>query len=580
LPKRCKFLIPVVLLFSAISLPAQTHSSDAQNAASVLETTSHAVVVDVVVTKSNDEPIDGLYQQDFVVMEDGKPQTIDFFEEHTAVDAPPAVTPALPSHVFSNQIAAPQSDSVNVLLLDSLNTPEADQARVHKQVMDFIDHMNPGTRIAVFALGEHLRQLQGFTADSSLLKAALNSKAAAPRTTDASRTRDDDLRDREDVAMQGTSLAAEAEARSLGEFADNQAGRRASTSLNGLDQLARVLAAIPGRKNLIWFASSFPVALFPDGTHRQTLNNGREIPEALRQAVNLLTQSKVAIYPISAQGILSDPTSNADTGSSSTGDFGDRSAQQNAAARNSTTAAMEQLAIDTGGEATYSTNDLSKATAHAIQNGAHYYSLAYTPANEKTDGTFRRIDVKLNPGKFKLAYRRGYYADDSSMPAQAKPATDPLVPLMAHGMTNSTQIVYVVHVDPASPQPAATAARAGGNTKLKGNLTRYELNFLIAASGLTLQAAPNGMHAGKIEIALVAYGRDGATVNWTGGAMTLSLNAASFAKAQSSGIAASMEIDLPGTDISLATGVYDLNSQRAGTLEIPLNAAAAARGVH
>jgi hypothetical protein len=192
---------------------------------------------------------------------------------------------------------------------------------------------------------------------------------------------------------------------------------------------------------------------------------------------------------------------------------------------------------------------------------------------------FRRIDVKLNQGKFKLAYRRGYYADDATMLSQAKPATDPLVPLMAYGMTNSTQIVYVVHVDPVSPQPAPTAPRAGGNTKLKGHLTRYKLDFLIPAAGLNLQTAPNGMRTGKLEIALVAYGRDGATVNWTGGAMTMSLNAASFAKAQLSGIAVPMEIDLPDTDISIATGVYDFNSQWAGTLEIPLNAATAAADV-
>jgi VWFA-related protein len=566
------FLIFVILLLSAISLPAQTSSSDAQNAATVLKTTSQAVVVDVVVTKSNDEQIDGLHQQDFLLMEDGKPQKVDFFEEHTAVDARPAAIPALPPHVFSNQIASPQSESVNVLFLDSLNTAETDQARVHRQMTDFVEHMSPGTQVAIFALNERLRLLQGFTADPSLLKAALSSKTSAVGTTTASRTRDDDLRDKEDIAMQGSSQAAEAEARSLGEFSNNQAGRRASTTLNGLDQLARALAAIPGRKNLIWFAGSFPVALFPDGNNRQTLIRGREIPEALRQTVNLLTQSKVAIYPISAQGILSDTTSNADTGGSSTGDFGEQSAHQNAATRNSTTATMEQLAIDTGGEAIYSTNDLSNATAHAIQNGARYYTLAYTPANEQTDGKFRCIEVKVSQGKFKLEYRRGYYADDAATLAATRPASDPLAPLLANGMTNATQIVYLIHVAPSSPQPSATAARAGGNTKFKGHLTRYKLDFLISASGLNLEAAPNGMHTGKIEIALVAHGRDGATVNWTGGAMTLSLNAASYAKAQSSGIAAPMEIDLPDTDISLATGVYDLNSQRAGTLELPQSA--------
>jgi hypothetical protein len=39
--------------------------------------------------------------------------------------------------------------------------------------------------------------------DSSLLKAALESKAAAPGTTPASRTRDDDLPDKEELSIIG-----------------------------------------------------------------------------------------------------------------------------------------------------------------------------------------------------------------------------------------------------------------------------------------------------------------------------------------------------------------------------------------
>ena len=55
-----------------------------------------------------------------------------------------------------------------------------------------------------------------------------------------------------------------------------------------------------------------------------------------------------------------------------------------------------------------------------IQNGAHYYTLSYTPSNEKMDGSFRRIEVKLPESKYKLAYRRGYYAD-SRPPRLRKP---------------------------------------------------------------------------------------------------------------------------------------------------------------
>jgi hypothetical protein len=69
--------------------------------------------------------------------------------------------------------------------------------------------------------------LQEFTPDTSLLIAAVNSKAAAPGTTIDSRTRDDDLRDTEEVSMTSHAdhpEAAEAVARSLAEQAGKQAG--------------------------------------------------------------------------------------------------------------------------------------------------------------------------------------------------------------------------------------------------------------------------------------------------------------------------------------------------------------------
>ena len=35
-------------------------------------------------------------------------------------------------------------------------------------------------------------------------------------------------------------------------------------TLEAMQQLARYLAGIPGRKNVVWFSGSFPIALDPD----------------------------------------------------------------------------------------------------------------------------------------------------------------------------------------------------------------------------------------------------------------------------------------------------------------------------
>jgi VWFA-related protein len=569
--RNCTLVLSSALLaVSSIQLRAQSNSSNAPASEPVLKTTTRAVVVDILVS-SGTASVNGLQRRDFTVLEDGKRQTVDFFEEHTAASAPAVNLFQLPPHVYSNQPAIASNEPVNVLLLDSLNTEEADQANAHKQIAGFLASLQPGTRVAVYALNTRLQLLQGFTADGALLRAAVDSRAAAPATTINSRSRQDDLFDKEAVSMAGSGAAAQAEERSFADYAHTQHEQSASMTLTALQQLSRSLEAIPGRKNLIWVASTFPVALFPEGDNRAVLQafHGHELPEALRESVNMLTQARVALYPVSARGMMVDRTMNADSSGQPNGDNFETTPYKESPAIRATTASMDQLASDTGGHAIYTTNDVSAALTREIQDGEHYYTVAYTPSNEKLDGAFRRIEVKLAEGKYKLAYRRGYYADTGS--TLPPPASDPLVPLLVHGMPDATQIVYRARLT-AEPQPPATAERAGGNTKLGGRVTRYKVLFQIPRDSMSFTTSASGTtHEAKIRVDIVAYGRDGKPVNWTGGAMSLNLNDAQFVKAQQTGIAAPMEIDLPLAELSLATGIWDVNAQRAGTMQIPVN---------
>ena len=134
-----------------------------------------------------------LHKQDFQILEDGKPQTIDFFEEHTARTLPPGALvslPKMPPNVYTNVPPAPESDSINVLLLDALNTDKEDQIYVHNQIIHFLKTMQPGTRVAIFTLAGKLRMVQGFTTDTSVLRDALNNpkNGVTPQTTNISRS--------------------------------------------------------------------------------------------------------------------------------------------------------------------------------------------------------------------------------------------------------------------------------------------------------------------------------------------------------------------------------------------------------
>ena len=232
---------------------------------------------------------------------------------------------------------------------------------------------------------------------------------------------------------------------------------------------------------------------------------------------------------------------------------------------------MEELARDTGGRAYYNTNALSDAMTHAVNDGARYYTLGYAPSNQKLDGTFRRIQVKISGDNHVVSYRQGYYADKFLDAPAKQSASDALLRLMLHGLPDFTQLLYKIKIVPSSPQPAKNAAIAGRNLKLKRPAVRYEVDFAVAVDDLTLQLTADGVRHGNVEVALVAYGQDGVPVNWVIGEQAISFSPKAYAEAEGIGLQVRIDIDVPRGDIYLSTGIYDVASRRAGTMSVSLN---------
>ncbi len=170
-------LVALVLASAMAQSQAQQPGQDAEASYPSLQVNARAVVVDVIVTDSSGKPITGLSKDAFAVTEQGKPQTISFFEENVpAKPAGPAEMPKMPPDVFTNFSPFPQPPAVNVLLLDSLNTRIDSQSYVHAQALKFLKSAKPGTRAAIFAMGLGLHFVQGFNDDPGVLAAALNDK--------------------------------------------------------------------------------------------------------------------------------------------------------------------------------------------------------------------------------------------------------------------------------------------------------------------------------------------------------------------------------------------------------------------
>ena len=563
----------------SFALQATPQSPVVQNPPPVYRTNVRDVVVDVVVTQKNGEPVPGIPAKDFIVLEDGKPQTIDYFEEHPSEHNPQRGLkpfPNTPSGVYSNAQPAPESDAVNVLLLDSLNTETKDQAYVRLQLLHFLHTMQPGTRAAIFALGSRLRYIQGFTSDTSQLIAALEDKKKGgfPQRDGAFRSRSDIDDEKDEVHLMILGLnghrnaGVDALESAQAQTAASQYRNRMEITLQALQALARYLAAVPGRKNLLWFAGSYPITIFPSGQEPQSLSAERPSLRKVKNTADLITSSDIAIYPINAQGLMHSHVMESDEWKAPSRNGSDNFEETSEMA--ATIQGMERLASDTGGKAFFNTDDLASAMRTAIADGSRYYTLTYSPENKKMDGAFRRIEVKLPGTNYKLSYRRGYNASDSGATDTNADST-PLRELMAPGMPDSTQIFFSIRALPTSTQPPPKAPRAGKNDKLSGPVKRYDIDFAIRADELKLDETPEGRRTGRIEIDLVAYDRDEHPLNWDGAIQVMNITPSTFDDIRASGVPAHFQIDLPANgQVKLVAGVYDFATGKVGTVHTRL----------
>jgi VWFA-related protein len=575
--------------------------------AAVFKSTSALVLVDVIVTNPQG-PVHGIPRSQFHLLEDGKEQKLIAMEEHDAPDpAKVPKPPALPPNIYGNT-AEGVTGAVNVLLLDALNTPMADQAYVRQQMISYLKTIRPGTHLAIFTLASRLRIVQGFTSDSRPLLAALNGSKTLPNQsallTDPYDTTNSDMNDT--LSQMGATGDAMA---SIQQFQADQAAfqmdLRVRYTLDALQQLARYLGGVPGRKNLIWFSGSFPISLDPDATLQSPFEAMRNYAPDVTETTRMLSASRVAVYPVDARGLLIDPQFSAQTsgsgmasnsGGSSMGGGGSRRgsrggmtggaapsgqpkfatnsmkfAQQTTAEH----ATMQQIAEETGGIAFLNRNDLQNAVDQAIQNGASYYTLAYIPETKPGDDRFHKLQVSIPEApSYHLAYRRGYVAASAKKEAP-NTGTLSLSAAMLRGAPSSSEIVFKVRVLPASDPlfkalPVLSGTAGDLSPKVKRPLQRYCLDYAADLHAAALSETTDGVHHASIEFVAVAYDRDGSRLNAVDKAYAVNLAGDKYTQVMQKGLQIHQEIDLPSGEVYLRTAVHDLNSDRIGAIEVPL----------
>jgi VWFA-related protein len=225
--------------------------------------------------------------------------------------------------------------------------------------------------MAIFALHKNLRLIRGFTTDFSGIEAALDDKniGARPEVSPLLPTFSKQADENEILRAMVRNMSSPVKVDAVRDYQADRAAElntdRSDLTFQALQALAGFLSGMPARKNLVWFADSFPVSFLPDGRVRATKHQ-----ELLQQTSDLLTAGQIAIYPVSAWGVVGDASFEATDVRSR----GDRQPTESEAVQ----IAMEDIAHDTGGRAFYSKNGLNEAFATAVNEGALRASLFAT----------------------------------------------------------------------------------------------------------------------------------------------------------------------------------------------------------
>ena len=588
-----------------------TQSATGPNASPNLRTNADLVLVDVVVTEHGN-PVQGLDRKQFHIIEDGHEQPITTFDEHkpSTVPAPSPASPTqatLPPNTYTNVPAYPEASAMNMLLLDGLNTPTTGQINVRRQMIQFLSKIQPGTQLAIFTLSSRLRLVEGFTTDAARLTKVLQSPKGSPQQSavvdiQTNQAVDSVIGDMANLTGGSPTMdvGGVTALSSMQQFEADltafQTDMRVKMTLEAMQQLARYLSAIPGRKNVVWFSGSFPIALDPDDAMDNPFEAMRNYSDDIRDTAELLSAARVAVYPVDARGLVTPPALDASyspttnlmggtvnggrrgnrgkaTGNKPSPSVDDQKALQQLMAEQ---ASMKQLAEQTGGQEYINTNGLKDAVAAAIANGSNYYTVGYAPAAGRLDGQFRKIQINLDNRDLKLAYRHGYYADPPDKPSSHSPGQTSLITAATlHGAPPSTQILFEARVLPATDpllRGATLPSGSGGEmtATLKGPLERYFVDLKVDSHSLFYDSSSDGALHAKTEFTLVVYDGEGRRVNYLDSGFQLNLKAAQLAQTMQNGIRIRLPLDMPQGRFSLRIAVHDLTAGRAGSLEVPV----------
>jgi VWFA-related protein len=414
----------LLLLSVAATFSASVNAQEPE--AAVYRVTSRLVQVNVIAQDKNGSPVRDLTRADFLLTDNGRPQEISVFLVEAAERRRSNLSPVEVTGPLSiNNRTMPAAWSpmpVTVIFFDALNMLTTDDfLHGKREVVKFLRTLQPGDPVALYSLnGPDVRVIHDFTDDAlSLIQAVqrlsgsqlLKHVGIGPAVAPGARAGPSGSGYFQQMSgwLEEASRADEAASLRM----------RAEWTLNALENVAHHLVGIPGRKNLIWISSAFPITI---GLGIESFQADRRagvnqelygFSEREKRIGRLFSEAQVAVYPTDPAGLATDQIYSAAVA------HGEQRIQAWTSSGHMVTAgeiaeprfaSMRLLAKQTGGLAFYNANDLSGSIQRAIDDARITYTIGFYPPEAAWDGKYHELKVQVKRPGITVRAREGYSA--------------------------------------------------------------------------------------------------------------------------------------------------------------------------
>ena len=377
------------------------------------------VEVDAVIRDAQGNFVRDLRQGDFQVFEDGVPQTVTAF---SLIDIPITLSDRalfLPEDIepdVRSNADGPEG-RLYALLLDDIHTGAMRSVSVRRAATQFIErHLGANDLAAVIHSSGRTDGAQDFTNSRRLLTKAVSTfmgrKLRSPTLNKI---------DSYNLTRGGS------QAPTIQDTERNERLYNARSTLSTLKSLSDWLAGIRGRRKAVVFISEGidydiwdnvgPSSATVNGVNILRSGDGSLLVNEMRDVIAAATRANVSIYAVDPRGLYFP----GDEAMQMTGLPADAEAIGLGVFALQDELRLSQdslrgLAEETGGFASVSSNDFSSAFRRIVDVNSTYYVLGYYSTNEKRDGRYRKIEVKLSRPGLDVNARKGYVAPRGKAP--------------------------------------------------------------------------------------------------------------------------------------------------------------------